>query len=207
MTQTQNLREILSSSPVLPVLVIHHLRHAVPLARALVAGGLKNLEITLRTPAALDAIREIAIQVPEAVVGAGTVTEPGHLDAVAEAGGRFAVSPGLSSALRQAASGHPLPLVPGVMTPSEAMNAHDAGFHILKLFPAEAAGGRALLKAMAGPLPNLMFCPTGGVTAHSFRDYLALDNVICVGGSWVAPSAVIAAEDWPRITALAAEVV
>ena len=189
----------------MPVIVIQRLDDAVPLARALVAGGLKNLEITLRTPVALDAIRAIAAEVPEARVGAGTVATPEHLDAVADAGGTFAVSPGLPGALRDAARSHDVPLVPGIMTPTEAMQAADAGFEILKFFPAEAAGGIALLKSIGGPLPHLKFCPTGGIGPSTFRDYLALPNVICVGGSWVAPKGLVADGDWDAVTALASE--
>ena len=194
---------LLSAAPVLPVLVVHDLKHAVPLARALVKGGLCNLEITLRTPVALDAIRVIAEEVPDAVVGAGTITRSDELDAVAKAGGRFAVSPGLPPELRDAAANHDLILIPGVMTPTEAMTARDAGWNVLKLFPAEAAGGRPLLKSIGGPLPDLKFCPTGGINQSTFRDYLALDNVICVGGSWVAPSKEVRSESWHEITALA----
>ena len=196
-------KDLLSATPVLPVLTITRLEDAVPLARALVAGGLRNLEITLRTSVALDAIRRIAEQVPDATVGAGTITKPADLDAAARAGARFAVSPGLPTALREAARDAPISLIPGVMTPSEAMKAQDAGFELLKLFPAEAAGGIALLKSIGGPLPGLSFCPTGGIGPKTFRDYLALDNVVCVGGSWVAPQQAIERGDWQQITALA----
>lgn len=195
---------MLSTVPVLPVLTIDHLDQALPLARALVEGGLTHLEITLRTPVALSAIRLIADEVPEAVVGAGTVTHARDLEEVARAGGKFAVSPGATPALLAEAAKGDLPLVPGIMTPSEAMVAHDAGFEVLKLFPAEPAGGIALLKALSGPLPGLSFCPTGGIGPATFRDYLALDNVICVGGSWVAPKDAIQHGDWSRITTLAA---
>ena len=196
---------LLASCRVLPVLVVEDPDQAVPLARALVRGGLRNLEITLRTPDALESIRRIAAEVPAARVGAGTVCRPEQLDAVADAGGTFAVSPGLPPALRDAAKGHDLPLIPGIMTPTEAMAAADAGFTALKLFPAEPAGGRALLKALAGPLPELRFCPTGGIGPSTFRDYLALGNVLCVGGSWVAPRNLVQAGDWDGITALASE--
>ena len=198
------VKDILSAAPVLPVLTIRRLEDAVPLARALVKGGLINLEITLRTPVALDAIRRIAKEVPEATVGAGTITRPADLDEVGRAGARFAVSPGLTPALRAAAQDAELPLIPGVMTPSEAMTAWDAGFQTLKLFPAAVAGGIDLLKAIGGPLPGLTFCPTGGIGPKTFRDYLALKNVICVGGSWVAPQDAIHQGDWDRITDLAA---
>ncbi len=198
-----NLKDLLSKAPVLPVITLHHLEQAVPLAEALVRGGLTNLEITLRTPVALKVIQRIAEEVPEAVVGAGTVTHPRDLEAVSKAGGRFAVSPGATPALLAEAAQGDLPLIPGIMTPSEAMTAHDAGFEVLKLFPAEPAGGRALLKAIGGPLPALSFCPTGGIGPATFRDYLKLDNVICVGGSWVAPEEAVLAGDWSRITDLA----
>ena len=197
-------KAILSKAPVLPVMTVDRLDQAIPLAKALVLGGLTNLEITLRTPIALEAIQQIADALPEAVVGAGTVTHPRDLEAVSKAGGQFAVSPGATAALLTEAAQGDLPLIPGIMTPSEAMTAQDAGFEMLKLFPAEPAGGRALLKAIGGPLPGLSFCPTGGIGPDTFRDYLKLDNVICVGGSWVAPKEAVLAEDWARITELAA---
>ncbi|MCG8459384.1 MAG: bifunctional 4-hydroxy-2-oxoglutarate aldolase/2-dehydro-3-deoxy-phosphogluconate aldolase [Holophagales bacterium] len=201
------LQALLGSVPVIPVLTVQRLDHAVPLARALAAGGLRVLEITLRTEAAEDAIRRIAAEVPEAVVGAGTVTHPAQLEAVAEAGAAFAVSPGLPADLRDAGARSPVPLLPGVMTPTEAMAAHDAGFRTLKLFPAEAAGGRSLLKSLAGPLPQLRFCPTGGIGSGNFLGYLALPNVLCVGGSWLAPAKAAEQGDFARITGLAREAV
>lgn len=176
---------------------------AVDLARALADGGLDVLEVTLRTAAGLDAIRRIAAELPGVVVGAGTVTRPDDLTAARDAGARFAVSPGLTSSLAEAALASGLTLLPGVMTPSEAMAARERGFRLLKLFPARAAGGLGLLRSLYGPLPDLRFCPTGGIDAATFRDYLALPNVVCVGGSWVAPAAAIAGGDWPRITELA----
>ena len=200
-----NLRDVLSRARVLPVLEIERADQAVPLARALAAGGLSVLEVTLRTDAAVEAIRRIAAEVPEVTVGAGTVTRRGDLESVRDAGGRFAVSPGFVPSLADAAREIGLPLLPGVMTPSEALAARDRGFDTLKLFPAGAAGGIALLKALRGPLPELAFCPTGGLGPSSFRDYLALPNVVCVGGSWVAPAAAVAAADWQRITGLARE--
>ena len=200
-----SLPDLLTRAPVLPVLTIEDLDDAVPLARALVRGGLSVLEVTLRTPCALDAIRRMQEEVPDAVIGAGTITRAEHLDDCARAGARFAVSPGLSPELAAAASDHPLPLLPGIMTPSEAMSAQESGFTCLKLFPAEAAGGRRLLKSMAGPLPDLRFCPTGGIDAGSFHQYLALPNVLCVGGSWVAPKAAIEQRRWDRIESLARE--
>ena len=200
-----SLHDLLQRARVLPVLKIEHAEQAVPLAHALSAGGLSVLEVTLRTEGALDAIRRIVAEVPEVTVGAGTVTRPREIDAVREAGGVFAVSPGFSGELAQTARDADLPLLPGVMTPSEALAARDQGLCLLKLFPAGPAGGIDLLKALRGPLPELSFCPTGGIDASSFRDYLALPNVVCVGGSWVAPAAAVTAGDWPRITDLARE--
>ena len=201
----ETLRELLARAPVIPVLTLDDPDTATDLGRALVAGGLPVLEVTLRTPTALESIRRMAAEVEGAVVGAGTITRPADLEAVAEAGGRFAVSPGLTPDLAQAAGDVDVPLLPGVMTPSEAMGARDRGFSTLKLFPARPAGGIALLQAMAGPLADLAFCPTGGISSNDFRDYLALPNVLCVGGSWVAPRDAIRAGDWQRITQLAAE--
>lgn len=197
--------EVLNRARVLPVLKIERTEDAVPLARALAAGGLDVLEVTLRTENAIDTIRRIATEVPEVTIGAGTVTRAREVDTVRDAGGRFAVSPGFVPELAQAARAADLPLVPGVMTPSEALAARDHGIEILKLFPASVAGGIPLLKAIYGPLPDLKFCPTGGINASSFREYLELPNVVCVGGSWVAPSAAVAAKDWSRITELARE--
>jgi len=199
------LREILRISPVIPVLTIHRIEDAVPLARALVKGGLLVLEVTLRTPNALEALRRMAEEVPDAVMGAGTITKPADLNAAAEAGARFAVSPGLTPDLAVVAKDSPIPLLPGVMTPSEAMAAQDKGFDTLKLFPAEVAGGISFLKAIRGPLSSLAFCPTGGIGPGNFRHYLSLSNVFCVGGSWVAPQSAIAAGDWQNITELARE--
>ncbi|MDH4384870.1 MAG: bifunctional 4-hydroxy-2-oxoglutarate aldolase/2-dehydro-3-deoxy-phosphogluconate aldolase [Caulobacter sp.] len=194
------LETMLRLAPVVPVLVIDRLEDAVPLARALVAGGLPLLEITLRTPVALEAIRLIADAVDGAVVGAGTVLTPVQARDCAAAGARFAVSPGFSELLSRET---PIPLLPGVSTATEAMAAIAAGHRFAKLFPAEAVGGKALLKALAGPLPHLTFCPTGGVTLENAPGYLALDNVVCVGGSWIAPKALVQAGDWPAIEGLA----
>ena len=194
------LEQMLKLAPVVPVLVIDRLDQAAPLARALVAGGLPLLEVTLRTPVALEAIRLISQEVEGAVVGAGTVLNPGQAKDCALAGARFAVSPGFSAALSRET---PIPLLPGVSTATEAMAAIDAGHLFAKLFPAEAVGGRALLKALHGPLPQLTFCPTGGVTLQNAPAYLALDNVVCVGGSWIAPKAMVEAGDWSGIEALA----
>lgn len=200
-----SIREMLTQAPVIPVLTIENPADAVPLAEALVAGGLTVLEVTLRTDAAIQAIHHMAEGVEGAVVGAGTVTSPEDLEAVIEAGAQFAVSPGLTTALGAAGADSPIPLLPGVMTPSEAMTAMDQGFSTLKFFPAGPAGGIPMLKALGGPLGDLAFCPTGGIGPDTFRDYLALPNVLCVGGSWVAPKDAVRAKDWQRITALALE--
>lgn len=194
------LAEILRLAPVVPVLTIEDAADAVPLARALTAGGLFALEVTLRTPAALDAIRAIAAEVKEAVPGAGTVTSRAQRKAVAEAGARFAVSPGLIDG--EGPEG-PVPLLPGIATATELMWGLGHGFTHFKLFPAAVAGGVAALKAFAGPFPDARFCPTGGVDSANAADYLALPNVVCVGGSWVAPAEAVRAGDWARITDLA----
>ena len=189
--------------PVIPVIVIEDLAKAVPLAKALVAGGVRVLEVTLRTPVALDAIRAIASEVKDAIVGVGTISDPADFERSIAAGARFGVSPGLTPALIEAALACRLPLLPGVMTPSDVLAARAAGFTELKLFPAQQAGGIGMLKALAGPFPDVMFCPTGGVTAASAGDFLALPNVGCVGGSWLTPKDAVAVGDWGRITALA----
>jgi len=198
-------RDLLRVGPVLPVIVIHDAALAVDLAAALVAGGIRALEVTLRTPAALQAIRQIRDHVPDALVGAGTVLSPADWQRAQEAGALFGISPGLTAALLQAAQHSPLPFVPGVATASEAMTALDAGFTALKLFPAEAVDGRSLLKSLHGPLPQLLFCPTGGINLGNAANYLALPNVACVGGSWLVPETALAARDWDAITALARE--
>ncbi|GGX85969.1 MULTISPECIES: bifunctional 4-hydroxy-2-oxoglutarate aldolase/2-dehydro-3-deoxy-phosphogluconate aldolase [Vogesella] len=194
---------LLRQGPVMPVIVVNDAAVAVDLARALVAGGIRTLEITLRTKAALAAMRRIRDEVPDAIVGAGTVRTRAHLEAALDAGAQFGISPGLTPELAAAARASGVPFIPGVATPSEAMHAQDEGFNILKLFPAEAVGGIKLLKALAGPLPELRFCPTGGIDINSAPNYLALPNVLCVGGSWLTPDDAIAAQDWARITALA----
>ena len=195
--------DILRLGPVMPVLVIDDLAHAVPLARALVAGGIRVLEVTLRTPVALDAVRAICAAVPDAVVGVGTITLPQDLADSKAAGAVFGVSPGLTAGLLDAARQTGLPLLPGTMTPSDVMTAHAAGLAACKLFPAAVAGGVAMLKALYGPFADMTFCPTGGIDAASAPQYLALPNVACVGGSWLAPKALVQAGDWPAITALA----
>ena len=198
-----DIRSVLAASPVMPVIVLEEVAHAVPLARALVAGGIRVLEVTLRTPVALDCMRAIAAEVPEALLGAGTVLSAADLDAAAKAGAVFAISPGASPALLQAARTSPIPFLPAVMTPSDVITAMDAGFDTFKLFPAAQAGGMAMLKAMGGPFPQARFCPTGGIDAASAPAFLALPNVACVGGSWLCPAELVRAGDWDAITALA----
>ena len=198
-----NPRELLALSPVMPVIALDRLADAVPLARALVRGGIRLLEVTLRTPVALDCVRAIKAEVPEAIVGVGTITTPADLAASVAAGAVFGVSPGASSALLAAAKDSPLPFVPGVMTPSDVINAVAAGFDTLKLFPAAQAGGLEMLKALGGPFPNVRFCPTGGVTLQSAPALLALKNVVCVGGSWLTPAPLLASGDWSAIESLA----
>ena len=200
-----NIEEILSSTPVMPVLVIKQLEHAVPLAQALVDGGIRVLEVTLRSAVALDAVKAIADAVPDAIVGVGTLTRPEQFVEASDHGAQFAVSPGLTRMLLNASAEFDLPYLPGVFSPSEAMAARDVGFEYLKLFPAQQAGGLGMLKAMASPFPELKFCPTGGISADSFREYLAQPNVACVGGSWVAPADAIENGNWDEITRLARE--
>ncbi|RAM65234.1 keto-deoxy-phosphogluconate aldolase [Herbaspirillum rubrisubalbicans] len=195
--------EIMRASPVIPVIAIDKFEHAVPLARALVAGGIRVLEVTLRTEHGLPAIRAIAEQVPEAIVGVGTLTAPEEFTASRNAGAVFGVSPGLTPALIEAAKRSGLPLLPGVMTPSEVMAAREAGFRQLKLFPAVPAGGIGMLNGIAGPLADVSFCPTGGITQETAPQFLACKNVVCVGGSWLTPKAAIEAGDWNKITEIA----
>lgn len=200
----KNLEPLLRLSPVVAVLVIEDARNAAPLARALLAGGVKLIEITLRTPAALEAMERIGSEVEGAVVGAGTLLSPRQFDEVARRGCRFAVSPGATPALIEAASQSPLPWLPGAATLSEMMHLLEHGLSLQKFFPAEAAGGTAYLKSIASVLPDLRFCPTGGIDQRNAADYLALANVLCVGGSWVAPPALVKAERWGEIETLAA---
>ncbi len=195
--------DVMRDAPVIPVIVLHDVQHAVPLARALVAGGIRMLEVTLRTPVALECIERIAKEVPEAVAGAGTVRSARDAQAAAKVGARFAVSPGFTSTVSQACQDAGLALLPGVATGSEIMMAHEAGYTQLKFFPAMQAGGPAMLKAWGGPFFDIQFCPTGGVSEHNAKDFLALPNVVCVGGSWLTPADAMAAGDWARITALA----
>jgi len=199
--------EILKNGPVMPVIVIENIDHAVPLARALVAGGIKVLEITLRSEVAVEAIRRVSSEVPEAIVGAGTVITPEDLQAVTEAGAIFAISPGLTPALLTAANRGPIALIPGISTASELMVGMEKGYTEFKFFPAEAAGGVSMLKSIGGPFPQITFCPTGGISLKNFNKYLALDNVACVGGSWIVPNNSIEQEDWQSITALARDAV
>jgi 2-dehydro-3-deoxyphosphogluconate aldolase/(4S)-4-hydroxy-2-oxoglutarate aldolase len=190
---------------VIPVIVLHDVAHAVPMARALVAGGIRMLEVTLRTPQALACMEAIARDVPEAVLGAGTVRSQADAQAAINAGARFAVSPGYTSALGQACRALGLPLLPGVATGSEIMQAQADGYQQLKFFPALQAGGLAMLKAWSGPFFDVDFCPTGGLTPENAPQFLALPNVRCVGGSWLVPADALAAGDWARITELAAQ--
>jgi len=201
----QALLRILSAAPVVPVLTIEDRQTAVPLARALVDGGLTALEVTLRTKAGPDCIRAIAAEVEGADVGAGTVLDRRQLAEAVSCGARFLVSPGATPDLVAAARDCPVPFLPGVATAGEAMTLAEAGFAMLKFFPAEPAGGIAYLKALASPLPDLHFCPTGGVGPTNAAAYLALRNVICVGGSWVAPAEAVGGGDWARIAGLARE--
>jgi 2-dehydro-3-deoxyphosphogluconate aldolase / (4S)-4-hydroxy-2-oxoglutarate aldolase len=198
-----NIRELLKVAPVIPVLTIDTLDHAVPLARALVAGGLRVLEVTLRTPAGLAAIEAMSRHVPEAIVGVGTLTRADEFAAAGRAGAQFGVSPGLTPELIAAAKGVDYPLLPGVMTPSELIAARAAGFTACKLFPAQQAGGIGMLKAMAGPFPDVVFCPTGGISRATAPDFLQLPNVACVGGSWIGTTDLMNAGKWSEIEALA----
>ncbi|MGW0349701.1 bifunctional 4-hydroxy-2-oxoglutarate aldolase/2-dehydro-3-deoxy-phosphogluconate aldolase [Streptomyces anthocyanicus] len=196
---------VLDLAPVVPVVVVDDLADAVPLARALVAGGLPAIEVTLRTPVALDAIRAVAGEVPDAVVGAGTVVTAEQVGEVVAAGARFLVSPGWTDKLLEAMRGSGVPFLPGVSTTSEVVALLERGVREMKFFPAEAAGGTAYLKALAAPLPQARFCPTGGITPASAPEFLALPNVGCVGGSWMLPKDAIDGRDWGRVEALARE--
>jgi len=197
--------EILAAGPVMPVVVIDDAAHAAPLARALVAGGIRAIEITLRTGAALEAIQAIARDVPDAIPGVGTALTAADVLAALDAGAKFIVSPGMTPALQEAAIGSGLPFLPGIATASELMAGMAAGLSAFKFFPAAQAGGIDGLKALGGPFPSVRFCPTGGVSAANAAAYLALPNVACVGGSWLAPRETIAAGDFARIEQLARE--
>jgi 2-dehydro-3-deoxyphosphogluconate aldolase/(4S)-4-hydroxy-2-oxoglutarate aldolase len=203
--KTEKLLSILKLQPVVPVLIVEDAKSAVPLARALVAGGLKAIEITMRTPAALQAVHAVASEVEGAEVGAGTILNAAQWQAAVEAGSKFIVSPGTTQELIDAAADSDVPLLPGAATASEVMALREEGYKVLKFFPAEQAGGAAYLKALSSPLAGTLFCPTGGISLKNANDYLSLPNVVCVGGSWVAPKDLVAAGDWAGITRLAAE--
>ena len=197
--------QVMQDAPVIPVIVLHDVAHAVPLARALLAGGIRMLEVTLRTPQALACIEAIAREVPEAVAGAGTLCNAADARAAQAAGAQFAVSPGFTESLSQACADLKLPLLPGVATSSEVMAVLEAGHTECKFFPAVQAGGLPMLKAWQGPFADVRFCPTGGITAESAPQFLALSNVVCVGGSWLLPAEAIEQGDWARITRLAVQ--
>jgi len=199
--------EVFNAGPVVPVLVVNELAHAVPLAHALMEGGIKVLEVTLRTPVALDVISTIAKEVPDALIGAGTVTNAQQLKSVTDAGAKFAISPGMTADLLTAGQQGSIPLIPGVSSTSDLMKGLDHGYQFLKFFPAEASGGVKAIKSISGPFPDVVFCPTGGISTSNYLDYLALKNVRCVGGSWLAPDDAMAAGDWGRITQLAKEAI
>lgn len=198
-----NIRSILALAPVVPVITVEHIDHAVPLAQALCAGGLRVLEVTLRTPAALPAIEAMRKAVPDAVVGVGTLARPGDFVTAGNAGAQFGVSPGLTAEMAAAARAASFPMLPGIMTPTELLAGLGWGYDTFKLFPAQQAGGIGMLKALGAPFPEVVFCPTGGISRATAPDFLALPNVACVGGSWVAPSDRIRAGDWAAIEALA----
>jgi 2-dehydro-3-deoxyphosphogluconate aldolase/(4S)-4-hydroxy-2-oxoglutarate aldolase len=202
-SKTENLLSLLTGQPVIPVLRIANVADAVPLARARARGGLPAIEITLRTADALEAIRRVAAEVEEAVVGAGTILDAHQFEQAASAGSRFIVSPGITRELLAAAADSEVPLLPGAITPGEIMAAREAGLRFLKFFPAEQSGGIASLKAFASPLADVKFCPTGGITGKNAADYISLANVLCVGGSWVAPDDLVKAGKWDEIEALA----
>ncbi|MDB2386591.1 bifunctional 4-hydroxy-2-oxoglutarate aldolase/2-dehydro-3-deoxy-phosphogluconate aldolase [Shewanella sp.] len=199
--------DIFKRSPIVPVMVINKIEHAVPLAKALVAGGISVLEVTLRTECALEAISKIAQEVPEALVGAGTILNTEQLDQAVTAGAQFVITPGATTELLKAAMAGHTPLIPGVASISEVMAGMALGYTNFKFFPAEASGGVNALKAFSGPLANIRFCPTGGITPSSYKDYLALNNVDCIGGSWIAPTDAMEQGDWARITALCKEAI
>ncbi|MEE9396360.1 MAG: bifunctional 4-hydroxy-2-oxoglutarate aldolase/2-dehydro-3-deoxy-phosphogluconate aldolase [Methylococcales bacterium] len=202
---TATIKEIMNTSPVIPVMVINSLEQAVPLANALVEGGLNVLEITMRTPVALDAIKIIKAKVPGAIVGAGTVINVETLKQAIAAGSEFLVSPGVTEILINAALQSGIPILPGVTSPGDVMRLLEKSITEMKFFPAEAAGGIPMLKSIGGPLPQATFCPTGGVNPKNARDYLALKNVACVGGSWMAPTELVDTGNWDEIRSLAAE--
>lgn len=200
-----SLLTVLEAQPVIPVVVIDDAERAVDLAHALVAGGLPAIEITLRTDAALSAIEKVAMSVPGAIVGAGTILKPDQYDAAVDAGSKFVVSPGFTRRLADHVGDNAVPLLPGTSSPSEIMDAMDAGYSVLKFFPAEQSGGVGYLKSLASPFGGVRFCPTGSITVKTAPDYLALPNVVCIGGSWVTPKAAIDTGDWDTVTTLARE--
>lgn len=204
-SKTELLMSLLNGQPVIPVLKIADVAHAVPLARALAHGGLPMIEITLRTADALEAIRRVAGEVEEAIVGAGTILNARQFEEAASAGSKFIVSPGITRELLAAAAGSAVPLLPGAITPGEIMAAREASLDFLKFFPAEQAGGAAFLKALSSPIADVKFCPTGGISLKNAGDYLGLPNVICVGGSWIAPDELVKAGKWDTIETLARE--
>ena len=195
-------QEVFKRSPVVPVMVINKLEHAVPLAKALVAGGISVLEVTLRTPCALEAIAKIAKEVPEALVGAGTILNESQLNQAVAAGSQFIITPGATVDLLKAAKKGKVPLIPGIASISEIMVGMELGYTHFKFFPAEASGGVNALKSFSGPLADIRFCPTGGISPATYKDYLALPNVDCIGGSWIAPTDAVDNEEWDRITQL-----
>lgn len=199
--------KILTTGPVVPVIVVNKLEHAVPMAKALVDGGVRVLEVTLRTPVAMEALRLMIKEVPDAIVGAGTVINTQQLQEVTEAGAQFVISPGITEPLLKAAVEGPVPLIPGISTVSELMTGMDYGLREFKFFPAEANGGVKALQAIGGPFPQVRFCPTGGISPANYRDYLALKSVLCIGGSWLVPNDALESGDWDRITRLAREAV
>ena len=207
MSNTKNWKlsalDVLQTGPVVPVIVINNIDHAVPLAKALVAGGVKVLEVVLRTPVSIEAIKRIAEEVPDAVVGAGTVVSEADLKAVTEAGGVFAISPGLTPALLKAAIDGPIAFIPGISTASELMFGMEYGLREFKFYPAEAVGGIKMIKSLGGPFPQATFCPTGGISPDNYKEYLSLKNVACVGGSWLAPTDALEQGDYQKITDLA----
>jgi len=204
---SKTIKEIMNSSPIVPVMVINNVEHAVPLAKALVKGGITTLEITLRTEAALESITRIKAEVPEATVGAGTIINIETLNKAIAAGAEFIVSPGTTDAMIDAAIATGVPLLPGVANPSEAMRLLEKGITEMKFFPAEAAGGIPMLKSIGAPIPQITFCPTGGVNQKNVKDYYNLPNVACVGGSWMCAANLVEAENWDEITRLSAEAI
>jgi 2-dehydro-3-deoxyphosphogluconate aldolase / (4S)-4-hydroxy-2-oxoglutarate aldolase len=204
---SKTIKEIMNSSPIVPVMVINNVEHAVPLAKALVKGGITVLEITLRTEAALESITRIKAEVPDAIVGAGTIINIETLNKAIEAGAEFIVSPGTTDTMIDAALATGVPLLPGVANPSEAMRLLEKGITEMKFFPAEAAGGIPMLKSIGAPIPQITFCPTGGVSQKNVKDYYDLPNVACVGGSWMCAASLVDAENWDEITRLSAEAI